>query len=152
MRRVDPVMWELVEPLIYDGQVDTWIVPRGYRTDFASVPWFVQWFVARTGAWTLAAVLHDWLITDGIPRGLISSRDTDGVFRRVMREQGVGPVRRWLMWCGVRLAAPLNRGRRPSQILLDAPALLGLVLVTLAGTTLFLGALRALLNFVFGSL
>lgn len=145
VKRIDPVMWELQQPLSYVGTRDKWTVPQGYRTDFASVPWFVQWFVARTGAWTLAAVLHDWLITNGIPDGIITSRDTDGVFRRVLREEGTGPIRRWFMWAGVRLAAPLNKGRRPSGIAKDLPRIT-LMLAALVG--LVYGVLWALSRLV----
>lgn len=132
VRRVDSIRWEVRTRLMYQGRHQTFVVPVGYVTDFASVPWFVQWFIPRTGVWTLAAVLHDWLITDGIPAGLVSSRDTDGVFRRVLREEGTGFCRRWLMWAGVRLAAPLNAGRRPSGVGRDAPQIALVVLPVLA--------------------
>lgn len=132
VRRVDPATWELVAPLSYQGRVDHWTIPSGYRTDFATVPWFVQWLIPRTGTWTLAAVLHDWLITDGIPAGLVTSRQTDGVFRRVLREESVDPVRRWLMWAAVRAAAPFSRHRRPSGFWRDAPAVLAITALTLA--------------------
>lgn len=122
--RVDPIRWRLDLPLIYKGSAQTFIVPAGYVTDFASVPWFVQWFVPRTGVWTLAATLHDWLITDGIAAGLVTSRECDGLFRRVLREQGTGFIRRWLMWAGVRLAAPFSAQRRPSGLWQDVPQML----------------------------
>ena len=136
VRRLDSCHWVLIAPLSYQGSVDQWTVPSNYRTDFATVPRWLQSFVQATGAWTLAAVLHDWMITDGIPAGVITSRDTDGVFRRVLREEGVGPVRRWAMWAAVRLAAPFSSHRRPSGFLRDAPAVLvitALGLVAVAG-------------------
>lgn len=124
VRRVDSTHWKLTNyPLLYRGRTQVFLVPIGYVTDFATVPWFLQWFVPRTGVWTLAAVLHDWLITHGIPMGLVSSRDADGIFRRVLREEGVDPVRQWLMWAAVRVAAPFNEGRRPAGLLQDAPQL-----------------------------
>ncbi len=138
VRRINPTVWELVAPLSYQGAVDHWTIPSGYRTDFGSVPWFVQWFIPRTGVWTLATVLHDWLITDGIPAGLVTSRQTDGVFRRVLREEGVDPVRRRLMWAAVRAAAPFSRGRRPSGLWRDLPAVVAIAAATL--TTAYVGA------------
>ena len=143
VRRVDAVTWELKLPLLYQGSRQSFTVPAGYRTDFATVPWFAQWLIPRTGVWTLAAVLHDWLITHGIPAGLITSRDCDGVFRRVLREEGTDFVRRWLMWCGVRLAAPFSPARRPSGLWRDAPAVLGisvLVAVPLVALVALVGA------------
>ena len=89
----------------------------------------------------MAAVLHDWLITYGIPAGLITSRDCDGMFRRVLREEGTDVVRRWLMWTGVRLAAPFNPGRRPSGLWRDAPIVFGISALVLTPPTATAAAL-----------
>jgi hypothetical protein len=102
VRRHGDDMWTLTEPVVYRGAVDTFTVPRGYVTDFASIPAVVVWLIPRYGRWTPAAILHDYLITDAQRAGTISSRDTDGLFRRVMRELGVSTPHRWLMWAGVR--------------------------------------------------
>jgi hypothetical protein len=102
VRRVSDELWEVVEPLVYRGRSDTFVVPAGFRTDFATVPRPVVWLIPRFGRYTLAAVLHDWLVTDGLAAGVVSARDADGLFRRVLRELDVPPVRRWLMWTGVR--------------------------------------------------
>ena len=48
----------------------------------------------------------------GIPQNAISAVDADGLFRRSMRELGVPPVMRWLMWTGVRWGALGNPVRR----------------------------------------
>jgi hypothetical protein len=112
VRRFDPDTWTVVDPLIYRGRRDTFTVPAGFRTDFATVPRVVVWLIPRFGRYTLAAVLHDWLVTEGLRTGAVSSRDADGLFRRVMREQGVPTARRWLMWTGVRLGALANSSRR----------------------------------------
>ena len=112
VRRTSDQLWEVVEPLVYRGRRDTFVVPDGFLTDFASVPRVVVWLIPRFGRYTPAAVLHDWLVTAGLITGVVSSRDADGLFRRVLQELGVPPVRRWLMWCGVRwgaLVAPLRR-------------------------------------------
>jgi hypothetical protein len=112
VRRVTDQRWEVVEPQVYRGARDTFVVPAGFRTDFASVPRVVVWLFPRFGPYTMAAVLHDWLVTDGIASGAVSPRDADGLFRRVLRELGVAPVRRWLMWTGVRWGALVNPARR----------------------------------------
>jgi hypothetical protein len=125
VRRVSDQLWEVVEPLVYHGRRDTFVVPAGFRTDFASVPRVVVWLIPRFGRYTLAAVLHDWLTTEGLSTGVVSSRDADGLFRRVMAELQVPPVRRWLMWAGVRWGALATPLRRPGWIW-DAPQLLAL--------------------------
>ncbi len=121
----------LREPLIYNGKRQVFVVPAGFVTDFASVPWWSQWLTPRLGRWTLSAVLHDWLCTDGIRDGVVDSVDADGIFRRTMREAGVDPIRQWLMWTAVRWAALVNPLRRPGW-LRTAPGVLGISAAVLA--------------------
>jgi hypothetical protein len=112
VRRVDDKRWATINDLRYSGRSQNFLVPSGFMTDFATVPQFLLWLIPSTGAWTLAAVLHDWLIERALRAGLVSARDVDGIFRRVLREQGVSFVKRWLMWTGVRWGALFNRRRR----------------------------------------
>jgi hypothetical protein len=130
VRAVDDRLWRVLAELIYQGRDQVFVVPVGFLTDFASVPQAVQWLVPTTGRYTMAAVLHDWLCTEGIRLGLISPRDVDALFRRVMREAGVPLVRRWLMWTAVRWGALLNPVRRPGWWH-DAPAVLALSVLAL---------------------
>lgn len=134
VERLDERFWMLVDDLVYDGTTDTITVPAGHMTDFASVPRSLQWLAPSTGKYTLAAILHDYLC-DNMRAGyalvrtgtekpvFVTAREADGLFRRVMREEGVGPVQRWLLWSGVRIGAIRNRHRRPGT-LRDVPALL----------------------------
>lgn len=121
--------WRLTVPLVYEGERDTFSIPAGYRTDFATVPRLVAWFVPRFGRYTRAAVLHDWLITDAIPAGRVTPVDADGLFRRVMREQGVSAPRRWVMWAGVRWGSLF--GGRHAGWLVTAPAVLAVSVAVL---------------------
>jgi hypothetical protein len=125
VRRVDANTWSLVDELVYRGSRQRLVVPAGFRTDFATVPRVVTWLVPRFGAYTLAAVLHDFLCTEGIRSGAVSAREADGIFRRVMRESGVPVLRRWLMWTGVRWGA-LTDGRRRAGWLASAPGVLAI--------------------------
>ncbi|UOY03038.1 DUF1353 domain-containing protein [Blastococcus sp. PRF04-17] len=126
---MDDETWALVDELVYQGNRQRFVVPAGFRTDFATVPRVVTWLVPRFGAYTLAAILHDWLVTDGLRSGAVTSNDADGIFRRVMRESGVPVIRRWLMWAGVRWGALANPRRRagwsssaPGVLLISAVA------------------------------
>jgi hypothetical protein len=112
VRRLDDEFWAVQEPLVYRGRSDRFTVPADFRTDFASVPRVVVWLIPRFGRYTAAAILHDWLCTVGIETGVVTSPEADGLFRRVMREQGVPVVRRWLMWAGVRWDALTDADRR----------------------------------------
>lgn len=132
VERVDDRTWRLLESLGYYGRDDMIVVPAGFETDFASVPRSLQWLAPSTGRYTLAAILHDYLCSRmscgratflGDDEHFITAREADGLFRRVMREEGVGPVQRWLLWSGVRIGAIRNRHRRPGT-LRDVPTLL----------------------------
>jgi hypothetical protein len=128
VRRVDAATWAVVDPLVYRGNRDRFVVPAGFRTDFATVPRLVSWLVPRFGAYTLAAILHDWLCSEGIRSGVVTSREADGIFRRVMRESGVPVLRRWLMWAGVRWGALTSALRRPGWVR-SAPGVLAISVV-----------------------
>src|SRR3954470_10153630 len=114
-------------PLVWTGtKGDTFVVPTGFVTDFATVPRFLHWEVSPYGAYTRAAVLHDWLLVslaEWAQRnpaqesgGYVSfppanSRDCDGIFRRVMEDLGVPWAKRWTMWAAVRWASLFNARR-----------------------------------------
>jgi len=109
---IDATRWRLNEPLCYFGATDQYVIPPGFVTDFATVPRIAVWLIPKFGLYTKAAILHDWLITDWLRLGHITSNEVDGLLRRAMRELGVAPVRRWLMWTGVRWGALFNPRRR----------------------------------------
>lgn len=97
---------------------DAWVLDparmrRGGRTDFASSPRLSVWLVPKFGRLTPAARWHDWACEDGIPSGLVSPVDADGMFRSIMRRDGVPRLLRALAWCGVRWGAAGNPARRP---------------------------------------
>ena len=115
VREVDEKRWELRQDLVYKGNVDYFVVPTEFRTDFTSVPKTVSWLVPRYGRHTKAAVLHDYLLEETD----VSRCDADGIFRRVLRELDVGYVRRRLMWAGVRWAGGITKcGWKQATILL----------------------------------
>ena len=41
----------------------TWVVPKGFRTDLASIPPIFFWW--RHGAWDIAAIAHDFIYEKG---------------------------------------------------------------------------------------
>ena len=128
VRRSDDDEWTVVGKLVYRGKKDIFEVPDGFPTDFATVPRVVVWLIPRFGRYTLPAVLHDWLCTEGIRQGTVTSREADGIFRRSMRELDVPVVRRWLMWTGVRWAALLNPLRRKGWVF-SAPGVLAITVL-----------------------
>lgn len=138
--------WELSLPLIWTGSKgDTFTVPAGFVTDFATVPRFLHWLILPYGAYTRAAVLHDWLLTELAAWSIAyrsgprvgeqppaDSRDTDGIFRKVMEELGVPWAKRWMMWAAVRVASLFNARRAYGRhFLQDAPKVFGMGLLAL---------------------
>ncbi len=60
----DGASWTLIEPFSYDvgeeGSGVTITVPKGFDTDFASIPTFL-WFFPRWAKYNKSPTLHDWL-------------------------------------------------------------------------------------------
>jgi hypothetical protein len=146
--QVDATTWETTAELVYQGTWQTLRVPVGSRTDFASAPLLVRWFVdVVTGA--PAAVLHDWCWRYAIPAGLMEYREADGLLRQALGTVGVPTVKRWAMWAGVRWGSLLTRRNGWRGWWKDAPAVLGvslalipIVTVPLVVTAPFYGLYR----------
>lgn len=113
---VDDVNWRLTRDLVFKTKDIEYRVPVDYVTDFASVPRATAWLYPRTGLYSKSAVLHDWLITDMLPTGFITSTEVDRMFREAMKVSGVTFPRRWVMWAGVRLGAIGNPRRRTGSL------------------------------------
>jgi hypothetical protein len=62
-------------------------VPKGYATDFASIPRLVQWVIPKTGAHDGPAVIHDWLYNTH----LVSKPVADAIFLEALLVAGVRP-------------------------------------------------------------
>ncbi len=75
-------------------------VPRGYLTDFASIPEAVQGLINPFGDHAEAAVIHDWLYAVGEEGKRL---EADQIFRFAMQEQGVGFLPRRTMYQSVRM-------------------------------------------------
>lgn len=99
LRTDGPRHWRLVYPYVYKGNRDTFVVPAGYRTDLASTPRALWAIFPPFGAYSEAAVIHDWLLSERV----VHSRDAHGIFRRIMGEHGVPRWQRDVMYSAVRL-------------------------------------------------
>jgi Protein of unknown function (DUF1353) len=127
------------------------VVPDGYHTDLASVPRLLHWLIPPDGPYEAAAVRHDRRC-DAHNRGEdcgTTPRETDRDFRRDLRALGMGPVRAWTAWLGVRLGALTNPHRRPGS-LATLPGVLLLLLLHLwvLIPTLFVAAAVLLLDLI----
>lgn len=104
VREIDEKYWRVLAAFEYQGKRERYTVPVGERTDFASVPRPLVWFIPAYGRYTKAAVLHDHLCRLS-REGRFSRRDADGMFRQAMRTLNVALLRRWIMWAAVRWGA-----------------------------------------------
>ena len=97
-------LFELVVPFTFDlgflGSGETVTVPAGFVTDFASIPGFARWLLPISGKAAKAALLHDYMLSQGDKRA-------PEAFADALKAAGVGPIKRWLMVAGVRLWAAL---------------------------------------------
>ena len=124
--QISDVLEALDEPLVYRGRNLTIVIPRGFVTDFATIPWIFWAFFPRRGVWDKAAALHDYLLQRlRSKKPIVNARDCDGMFRRVLREEGVAPPKYWMMWTAVRWAALFDlSGHRQAGWWRDAPLVL----------------------------
>ena len=86
------------------------MVPRGYRTDFASIPRFLWRILPPFGPYGKAAVVHDWLC-DESPHSVDHITAAE-IFNEGMTVLGVGRFKRWTMTQAVKRFGPkFERGR-----------------------------------------
>lgn len=106
----DRGQYELIEPLVYDTHGYRLRIPKGFITDFASIP---RWLWSITG-WTPgglqqdAAIIHDYLYQrEGRPRekdvslleitrpwpARFTRKECDDIFYAAMIELGVNSVK-----------------------------------------------------------
>lgn len=104
-----------------------------FKSDLASVPFFLTWLVPRGGLHTPAALLHDAFIPSENepasyrPPGEVDRRTADSIFRDALDELGVPIIRRWLMWAGVSIPTVAAQGLRWKLLIGTEVVILGLL-------------------------
>lgn len=101
MIKTEPERWELDSPLVFFSELvgEKITVPKGFTTDFASVPRVPVVYLLYANRGKKAAVIHDYLY-----RYKLYDRATcDAVFREALAADGEGFFISWAMWSGVRL-------------------------------------------------
>lgn len=98
-QQTDGKTWKVLQDLVYVDSIEGAIgVPEAYITDFASVPRLPIIFDFLGDIGQSAATVHDYLYDNGT----ISRKQIDKVFHRALLDTGVGKVRAFLMYKGVR--------------------------------------------------
>lgn len=116
-------VWRVVEPIVLrfslvpPAVIDTaryFVIPAGFETDGASIPWWARWKFDPWGRVGLSAVLHDYLLS--LPT--MPKWEADLAFLAALRSQGVPAFMSTLFYFAVRLrrrptVPPLSQRRNP---------------------------------------
>ncbi len=95
-----PKGYRLARPLVAIYRDGVYVVPKGFETDFASVPKFLRWFIDNDDVRVReAATLHDFLYrTHWVPR-----KTADKMFLEALKAKGCPLGKRLILWAAVRL-------------------------------------------------
>ena len=120
VKNVGSGRWELVQPIEYhvgsENSPEVVIVPVGFVTDFASVPFGVRNLFPRDGKWTKAAIPHDYLyFTLGL-HGKYSRKECDKIFLEIMEVLNVSWIQRHVMYRAVRVGGGFGWKKRKKQL------------------------------------
>lgn len=99
---VDDKYWEVFEDYVYETSIGTVVVPNGFKTDYASVPKIFRNIINTYGKHGKAAVVHDWLYSKNCNID-ITRAEADKIFLEIMKECGVGTIKRQFMYRMVRI-------------------------------------------------
>ncbi len=102
----DDEMFELHEEMTVvwtrPGNVKvTIVIPKGFKSDLASIPKRLQSIVGKLGHHLLPAVAHDYIYVGGVPS--MSKKEADDMFLDGMKTKKVWLGKRWAMWLAVRV-------------------------------------------------
>lgn len=76
-----------------------WVIPEGFVTDLASIPFFLKWWYDDDDDLSAAALVHDFLYD----RQPCPRREADDIFHALLLMTGVSEIRATLCWTGVRI-------------------------------------------------
>jgi hypothetical protein len=98
-------------PIVIPGHGPAWIVPQGFRTDFASVPGLFRGLLDSDNLVSPAALIHDWLYSSQ----LVDRSTADAVFRSALLANGLPAWKARVYWLGVRAGGWTKWGKRPGE-------------------------------------
>ena len=100
----DDKTWRLEKSLYYSSDLLNRVigVPKGFLTDFASVPRVPFIYEAYGDRCHRESLVHDWLYrADSLPK--VSRRVADAIFFEAMKSRKKSRFVCWGMWLGVRV-------------------------------------------------
>lgn len=113
VRRLAPRLFKFTRSYWFRSKlVGLIIIPKGYVTDFASVPRIFWTVYPPDGEYAEAAVFHDWLYSLSYLYGkFIPRKLADAVFLEVMEEIGIPFHRRHILHKAVRSGGWTSYGK-----------------------------------------
>lgn len=106
-RFISADVFRLEEPMEYwvgeEGKGALVRVPKGFETDFASIPLVFQNLLSKFDVSRRAAIVHDYLYRTHGKGGIYSREQCDKIFLEAMEILGVPWLRRKTMYRAVRL-------------------------------------------------
>nr|DAS36621.1 MAG TPA: Protein of unknown function (DUF1353) [Caudoviricetes sp.] len=99
---IDDKYWEVLEDYTYRTSMGLVTVPKGFKTDYASVPRIFRNIINSSGKHGRAAVVHDWLYSSKCTLD-VTREEADKIFLEIMKECGVGAIKRQFMYRMVRI-------------------------------------------------
>jgi len=94
--------FELVGDYVYQIEEYSIRVPKGFVTDYASIPRIFRPIVLPYGKHSGASVVHDYLYSKGCDLD-IERKKADKIFLEILKEEGVNPILARLMYIAVRI-------------------------------------------------
>ena len=99
---IDDKYWEVLEDYTYRTSKGLVTVPKGFKTDYASVPRIFRNIINSSGKHGRAAVVHDWLYSSKCTLD-VTREEADKIFLEIMKECGVSYIKRQFMYRMVRM-------------------------------------------------
>jgi len=111
VKEIDDKRWMLDEPFFYQSDTLKTVIeiPKGFETDFASVPRLPLIFWLCGDVAHKPAVIHDWIYR----KGLYTRPLADETFLEAMEDDNVSFWRRKLMYWGVRIGGASSYKGKP---------------------------------------
>ena len=94
-----PDFWAVGADLVWQDKTERITVPKGFRTDLASIPVALRSLLDRNGVSRRPAVLHDFLYGSHV----VSRRRADALLRQALLSEGESAFGAWVYWAGVRI-------------------------------------------------
>ena len=105
-------VWKLIKDYTVEVNGRKITIPKGFKTDFASVPRFLWNLIPPFGRYGIPAIVHDYLYYScELPK-----KEADEIFYRLMLERGVPKLKAYLMYIAVRLFGRMHCGKMVDEL------------------------------------